>query len=162
MYTQQVSPLKPNFGRASQQNKTSNLGPNPTYISPLKPSPRIAASTVHSLFENSANLGNSNVAQAKSRRSNPVQCPERQRHVIGHPQKNHFKDDIIGHNVEIFKVKYVFVEPNLLVPLENFWANGLIAKKIADVPGLGENVVHLQEDKILGKRNTSASQVIFS
>ena len=46
---------------------------------------------------------------------------------------------------QVLKAKYVFVRPNLLVPLDNFWgASGVVAEKIVDIPGLGENVIHLR------------------
>ena len=79
--------------------------------------------------------------------------------MTGHFQNKICKDEIIDPKFDGFNVKYVFVEPNLLVPLENFWANGLIANKIGDVPGLGKNIVHLQQGENTESSNASASQV---
>lgn len=46
---------------------------------------------------------------------------------------------------EQFAVKYVYVAPNLLIPLESFWGpTGFVADKIADIPGVAESVVHLR------------------
>ena len=43
-----------------------------------------------------------------------------------------------------YRIKYIFREPNLLIPLDNFWLQGREIEKIADVPGLGEDVIHLK------------------
>ena len=46
---------------------------------------------------------------------------------------------------EQFAVKYVYVAPNLLIPLESFWGpTGFVAERIADIPGVAESVVHLR------------------
>ena len=49
---------------------------------------------------------------------------------------------------EQFAVKYVYVAPDLLIPLESFWGpTGFVAERIADIHGVAESVVHLRPVK---------------